>query len=340
MARRRRIARAARGALAGVSALAGAAGLATPTVARAADPATAQALFDEGRKLMTHGAYAQACPKLEESQKLDPAGGTVLFLAICREHEGRLATAWANYQDAFAEAKRDGRRDRMKIAKERIDVLGPRLPKMRVRVAPANPKMRGFTLTRDDTPVGAPQWGEAVPVDPGTRTLRAEADGHKTWVAQVDVPPEPRVIVVDVPELAPDAAAPQSRADERSTAPSAPAASRERDRGRGDTQRTVGLVAVGVGAVGLGVGAVFGLVSIGDRNEANAHCAPPDYKLCDAAGVSAGDAAITSGNVSTIGFAVGAALAAGGAILYFTAPSADVGIAPTPRGVAVLGRFR
>src|SRR5262245_18728599 len=62
--------------------------------ARADDSAAAQALFDQGRKLMESERWAEACPKLEESQRLDPAGGTLLHLALCREHEGRIATAW------------------------------------------------------------------------------------------------------------------------------------------------------------------------------------------------------------------------------------------------------
>jgi hypothetical protein len=92
--------------------------------------------------------------------------------------------------------------------------------------------------------------------------------------------------------------------------------------------------------IGLGVGSVFGLMSIANRNEANNHCAAPDYRLCDAAGVAAGDSAITDGNVSTVAFIAGAALATGGAILYFTAPTVDVTVAPAPGGLAVAGRFR
>src|SRR3954469_3989630 len=102
----------------------------TPRVAHATDPATAQALFDQGRKLMGQERWAEACPKLEESQRLDPAGGTLLHLALCREHEGRIATAWALYQDAALQAKRDNRKDRAKIAQDRVDALSSRLPRL------------------------------------------------------------------------------------------------------------------------------------------------------------------------------------------------------------------
>jgi hypothetical protein len=283
-------------------------------LARASDSAAAQVLFDQGRTLMAQERWSEACPKLEESQRLDPAGGTILHLALCREHEGRLATAWALYQDALARAKHDARKDRAKIAQERIDALGPTLPRMVVRVAIANRKTEGFTLLRDDLVMGQAQWGEAFPVDPGTRTLIARARGKKTWTARIDVPAKAQEIVVEVPELENEQVA-----DAASLG--SPPPSHLEEATRGETQRAAGLVVAGVGVVGAIVGTVFGVISFSKVNEADKECAPPDRTLCTARGLDASDAATSAGNVSTVAFIAGGALIAGGLALYFTAPT-------------------
>ena len=64
-------------------------------VAQERDPAAAQALFDQGRDLMRQNKHAEACPKLAESNRLDPAIGTLFHLADCYEQSGRVASAWA-----------------------------------------------------------------------------------------------------------------------------------------------------------------------------------------------------------------------------------------------------
>src|SRR6185369_12155545 len=64
------------------------------------DSAIAQSLFDEGRKLMNEKKFAEACPRLERSYKLDPAAGTLLNVAVCHEGLGRTATAWNEFREA------------------------------------------------------------------------------------------------------------------------------------------------------------------------------------------------------------------------------------------------
>jgi hypothetical protein len=55
------------------------------------DPVRAAALFAEGRQLMAGGDYAAACPKLAESQALDPEADTALDLGICYQNASQAA---------------------------------------------------------------------------------------------------------------------------------------------------------------------------------------------------------------------------------------------------------
>src|SRR5690349_13986528 len=72
------------------------------------DQAAAQALFDDAKELVKSGKAAEACPKFEESQRLDPGLGTQLNLADCYERIGRTASAWTIYVEVAPAARREG----------------------------------------------------------------------------------------------------------------------------------------------------------------------------------------------------------------------------------------
>jgi hypothetical protein len=175
------------------------------------------------------------------------------------------------------------------------------------------------------------RWDTPVPVDPGTHaievigasfpkrteqlTVKANAD-QVTWTAPVPL------------TAAPAASSSSSGAQTAEPAvPSGPVAGKidlgPKEEAPSTTQRTVGLALGGVGAVGIVTGAVFGFLSISAHAQVVDRC--PSYPTCpraDRAGIDdLNDRAQTTGNVSTIAFIAGAVLLAGGAALYFTAPS-------------------
>src|SRR5215468_7183179 len=80
---------------------------ALPSLA-AAQPASAQGLFDEGRRLLAAGKLAEACAAFDASEQLEPRVTTELNAAACREQSGELATAWAVYQEAERKARASG----------------------------------------------------------------------------------------------------------------------------------------------------------------------------------------------------------------------------------------
>ncbi|HEX8790836.1 MAG TPA: hypothetical protein VF765_07775 [Polyangiaceae bacterium] len=312
-----------------------------PRVARAGDPAAAEQLYDEGKRLMTSGHYADACPKLEQSQKLDAGIGTQFHLADCWQHLGKTASAWALFREVASEARASGQGSRARVAKDRADALEPFLSKL--VIAPGvSSTIPGLVIRRDGTEVPREAWASPVPVDPGTHEVLASAPDKQAWQTSIDVEGQGKVVTVDVPVLAdvapppppPVAAVPPPLPPQptQAVAP-APAPTPRRDIGvtsampmseqpvlqnRGGAQRAIGWVLVGAGLVGLGVGTYFGVHWIQDRETANLHC---PNGACDSIGIANNDDA--DNQVRYIVASAGGGLASLiiGTVLVTTAPS-------------------
>ena len=127
----------------------------------ASDQATAEALFKQARDLIAAGKYSDACPKLAESQRLDPGTGTLLNLATCYEKNGQIASAWVTYKGAVTAAQNANEADRAKLARTRAAALEPTLPTLTIVVLPAadRPDLR---VTRDGETVGRVAWGTGL----------------------------------------------------------------------------------------------------------------------------------------------------------------------------------
>jgi hypothetical protein len=306
-------------------------------VARADDPvAAAEALFQDGRKLMEAKKYAQACAKFAASQKLDPRSGTLLNLADCYEKNGQIASAWARFREAETLARRQNRLDRAQTAKERAELLEPKLPKLTIELAGQSGDVE---VKRDGIVVDPGAFGSSVPVDPGKHTIEASAKGKKPWSTIVDVRTTSNVRVpVLEPSDEPVAPAGNVPFEQPVTTEGTPKKAEQSGGGSGATQKTIGLVAAGVGVLGLGVGSAFGLSAKSKWDDAQGHCSNGE---CDADGVSLASDAKSAGNMSTVFFLAGGVLLAGGAALYFTAPSSKSSLSAgvTPTGVLFRGAF-
>jgi hypothetical protein len=172
-----------------------------------ADHALAQSLFDRGRELMEKGDFPSACPLLAESQRIDPAGGTLTNLAVCHEQAGKLATAYAEFNEALSQAIREGRKDRQKIAEERIAAIAPRLSKIAIDVGAAE-DVPGLEVRLDGTPVGRAAWGTLTAADGGSHKIDASAPGRKTWTLTLQLPTASAEQRVRVPVLVSESASP------------------------------------------------------------------------------------------------------------------------------------
>lgn len=205
--------------LAGALALCGA----TRSAAAQSDTKTAvaEALYRQARDLMAAGNYAEACPKFAESQRLDPATGTLLNLAACHEKQGKLATAWIEYSDALVAARRDGREDRVEYARARAAEIEPRLSRLTLVLA-AGADEPELTIELDGASVGRAILGAATPVDPGTHTVRATAPGKKPWTGSVEIGAENDQKTLTIPALEPAPPEPVPVTPTLTTAPAPP----------------------------------------------------------------------------------------------------------------------
>ncbi|HEY5961896.1 MAG TPA: hypothetical protein VIV60_35295 [Polyangiaceae bacterium] len=98
--------------------------------------ATAERLFEQGRRELSHGDYEAACMHLRESNELDPAPGTELNLGECETRRGRLVTAWALF--ARVERELSANDLRLPIARQKREALELRLGRLSIHFTGAN----------------------------------------------------------------------------------------------------------------------------------------------------------------------------------------------------------
>jgi hypothetical protein len=288
------------------------------------ESAAAEALFISARELMSKGDFDAACPKLEASQKLDPALGTMLNLGFCYESRGQLASAWAQYRAAAAQADREGQGERARFAAAHVAVLEPRLITLAIRT-----HEDGVEVTRDGVVLERAVIGVALPVDPGPHEVRARAPGKTAWRSEITMDARTPHVVVDVPPLADEPHA-QSPVDEPHVAgphlESGPTVTPPRDAESDGARRPLGARRIAAlsfgaaGAAGLVTGTVFGAVALSKWSDATSHhCIGNE---CDPQGLSLASDARRSASASSLSLVLGGAALVAGATLWFSsAPS-------------------
>jgi hypothetical protein len=299
--------------------------LSAPAVAEPRDPVAAEALFDEARQLMEAGRYAEACPKLEVSQKLDPGVGTLLNLGDCLERTGRTASAWERFREAAAAAMAGSQPEREEIARRRAASIEPGLCRLAVRVV-TGADTAGLTIERDHALFDRALWNEALPVDPGEHEVGATAPSKKPWSGSTRVESSScmgTTLTVDVPQLEEAPVLPREEPRPRMT--------------RWGLQRELALVGAGLGVVLLGTAAGLAIDASVSYGQAKDQC------VTGGCPGSAQQSAVDAGRLAD--FATAALIAGGAAVfvsgaLWFTAPKRPVAIAPVvyPGGASLTVR--
>jgi len=304
--------------------------------------AAAEALFNQGRELMSAGKFAEACPKFEASQHLDPGLGTILNLAECYEKTGRTASAWAEYREAIPLARAAGSKTRQDLATERAKALQERLSTLTIRAMSGDDGGAHLEVRRNGVALQPAELGAPIPVDPGEHLIEAVAPGKQPWSSKVQVGADAAKVAVEIPPLQP-----ATGSDPTKTAAAAggtgalkvsePPADNLSD---GSGRRTVGLVLGGAGIVGVGLGTYFGVRASSKWSDAKNGCSDYPYG-CSLEAQALRSSSRSSGTASTVAFIAGGALLTTGLVLYFTAPKRqEVALGIGPGSAFVRGSFQ
>jgi len=171
-----------------------------PSVAWGVSPA-AEAMFQEGRRLLAEGQTAEACARFAGSFAIEASSGTLLNLAYCHEKQGKTASAWAEYRAATRLSRSQGREDRARVAEEKVAGLEPKLARL---TAVADEPVPGEAIATETGTLGEGAIGVAVPIDPGLHTVMVTAPGHLPWSTMIEVAEqEQRTLEIPALELAP-----------------------------------------------------------------------------------------------------------------------------------------
>ncbi len=276
---------------------------ASPAHADESRRSLAEALFQAGKSLMADGRYDEACPKLIESQRLEPGGGTLLLLGICHEGQHKYATAQAELRAAESMARRDRRSDREKLAARRLAELEGKVSTVTIHTAEG-----GASLVLDGTSLSSDAVGVPLPVDPGAHRLDVSAAGKTTRSVTFEIGQTAERREVSVPALDAPPVAPK-----QGVAPEPPSSA-------GRTRAWVGWGATGAGAVGMVVGSVFGVRALALNGQAKDLCDPARCSNPEA--IDKNDGARTSATIATVAIGLGAAFVVTGIVLVLTAPRA------------------
>ena len=330
----------------------------------AAQPSPSDDAFLQGKALMTQGRIDEACEKLAESLALERRGGTLLNLAVCREKQGRFATALRLFHEAREHAAKDGNAERVALADERIKAVQGLVSWLTVRVA-EGADAPDLVVLVDGEALPRESWGKLRAVDPGVHAIKATAGGGAgSALFEEKLVVEPRdervVEVTRTPERppaaakqaeAPPAAAPPAAEAALKAAPPAPAPELPRSAPGSagelisDWHFTAGCAGILVGSAGVVLGTLYGAKAIADVRDSAPSC--PNGRCTTMSAYAQSQDALTYAHIADVAFPLGLAVAGGGVVLILTrrpapssAPGASAVVALTGGpGVSVRGAF-
>lgn len=276
----------------------------------------AQTLFDQGVSLTEARRYDEAIGKFEASFRLDPARGALQGWATAEERSGRLLEAVAHFRQLEKWALDANDQERASLARQRIQSIDARLPRLTLEIVGATPPGAGIEI--DGVAVLPSAFGAPVPVNPGSHVVRGSTPDGWAFSQMVSVAERAssRVRVEWNRRAAVSAEGTPGPAPDRRPRGTAP-----------NTRRTVGYVVTGAGAVLLGVGAYSLVQVISSKNDP----AYDDYRKTTPAGTNTCNMAASQGRKDIVDICDTNKKYT--TLFYITAP---VGVVATGAGIYLL----
>ena len=280
------------------------------------DVAAAQESFKQGLAAEKKGNWTDARDAFEKAVDRHDTADARLHLARSEAQLGHLTEASDHYKMVL-EFKNASPLIKTAAKKELASVT-ERIPHLTIKV----PDGFSGTVRVDKIELTSVNFGQPFEVNPGTRTVIAEAEGFKSFTKSVVITDRAdETVTVELIALPPKAEKPVTV-----------------DTNDGSTRRTLGYVSLGVGAAGLIAGTAFGLASRSTRSELRSSCTGD---VCSENMRDTYDKGKMQADIATAGFIVAGVGAAVGTVLLLTAPKkkeAENKASVTPWvGVASLG---
>jgi hypothetical protein len=248
---------------------------------------------------MDRGDFAAACARFEESQRLDPAAGTLMNWAECLSRQGKPASARLKWREALdALAPND---DRRTAAQQRLTALDAVVPRLEIRLDTNAPA--GTSVARDGVAVDPLTLGLAMPVDPGPHRIEVSASGHmRSEIVLTLAEGEHRTVTVGA---GPPIVVASERVTDDASEPhhGVPAGA---------------WIAGGIGAASLLTGATFGILAIVAKGQMQDDCSKVSGQLlCRPQGLDAAHRGETYATIANVTVPLGLfGLGLGGYILW------------------------
>ena len=282
-----------------------------PVTSTASDRVTSQVLFERGRSLFIEGRFDEACPILEESQRLAPGVGVLLHLGACFEKVGKVASAWATFQEAADRARAEGDLERAGMAQARASALRGKLSYLTLRLHQVGSTDEATPTTlpsdvqvrRDGSVVSAATLGLEEPVDPGPHNIVVRAAGMQDVIRDVTLGAGEHssldVELVPLPVTPTTSVEPPRR--ERPTATVQPHPTAEAPSSR----PWITWTSLGIGTLGLLTGSAAGLVAYTKMQDARSLCDGYPKNQCPQESIHIQEQARLPAGIATAGVAIG-----------------------------------